>query len=168
MTERLQVVDENDTPIGMVAAREEAWAKGLILRHAYCVIRDIDGNFLLQQRSKTKKSNPEKWTWAATGHVDEGETYEVAAAREMQEEIGVTTSLSFIGKFRSTHPNKYGVVDSFIGVFTGTIAHDTPLTVDPEEVQATRWFSPEELRELTRDTEKFTPNLLTTYNAFFS
>lgn len=88
MKERLQVVDDNDQPIG-VATREEAWAKGMILRHVYVVLRDLDGNFLLQQRNLAKKSNPGKWTWAATGHVDEDETYEIAAPRELQEEIGI-------------------------------------------------------------------------------
>lgn len=168
MTEHLQVVDENDQPIGVVASREEAWSKGLILRHSYCVLRDANGNFLLQQRSLKKKSNPGRWTWAATGHVDAGETYEIAAQREMFEEIGVKTPLTFVGKFRSTHPNEFDIVDSYIGVFTGTIAHDTPLIIDTEEVQAIRWFSPDELHTLAADHESVTPNLTITYEKFFS
>lgn len=167
MTERLTVVDENDQPIG-VATREEAWAKGLILRHAYCVIRDEDGNFLLQQRSQSKKSNPGKWTWAATGHVDQGESYEVAAAREMIEEIGIATELTFIGKFHSRHPNEFGKLDCFVGVFTGTISRDTTITVDPIEVATTHWFTPAELRELMSDPSKTTHNARLTYQEFFA
>lgn len=168
MPERLQVVNENDEPIG-VATREEAWKNGWILRHAYIVLRDPDGNFLLQQRSLAKKSNPGKWTWAATGHVDEGETYEVAAPRELMEEIGVETSLEFIGKIHTTHPNSYGLVNCFIGVFTGTIDRDIPITVDPEEVETTRWLSPDELHALITDTpENVTHNMHTTYLKFFA
>lgn len=168
MKERLQVVDENDEPIG-VATREEAWAKDLILRHAYIVLRDGDGNFLLQQRSLKKKSNPGKWTWSATGHVDAGETYDAAAARELFEEIGVKTNLTSIGKLRTIHQNKNGILDYFITVFTGQIKHDTPITVAPEEVETTRWFSPDELRELvTKTPEKTTYNTRTTYTKFFS
>lgn len=166
MKEQLQVVDENDQPIG-VATREEAWSQGLILRHAYIVLRDPDGNFLLQQRSLVKKSNPSKWTWAATGHVDAGETYETAAPRELMEEIGVATDLTYVGKLRSTHPNKYGIVDSFIGVFTGTIPADTPITIDPTEVETTRWFSPGELHHLVTNTpDSVTHNMRTTYYEF--
>lgn len=166
MSERLQIVDENDQPIGH-ATREEAWAKGLILRHAYCVIRDPDGNFLLQQRSQLKKSNPGKWTWAATGHINEGETYEIAAAREMVEEIGVSTPLSCVGKLRISRPNEYGTLSCFITVFTGIISRDTVITVDPEEVATTRWFTPSELAELMADPTKTTDNSRLTYKKFF-
>lgn len=167
MTERLQVVDENDQPIG-VATREEAWANGMILRHAYIVLRDKDGNFLLQQRSPKKKSQPGKWTWAATGHVDEGESYETAAPRELFEEIGVKTDLTSVGKLRTSHPNKYGIVDCFITVFTGQIDHDTPVTVEQDEVETTHWFTPDELRELMSNPENITPNCHATYLEFFS
>lgn len=168
MTERLQVVDENDQPIG-VATREEAWAKGMILRHVYIVIRDTDGNFLLQQRCKKKKSNPGKWTWAATGHVDAGESYDDAAPRELLEEVGLQAELSPLGKLRTSHTNKYGLVDCFISVFTGTISRDDKITVEPDEVERTKWFSPYELRALITDNpEQVTHNMKTTYQEFFS
>lgn len=168
MTERLQVVDENDQPV-RIATREEAWANGWILRHVYIVLRDADGNFLLQQRSMKKKSNPGKWTWAATGHVDESETYEQAAPRELFEEIGIAdVAFERIGKLRTTHPNNHGIVDCFITVFIGTIARDTPITIDPEEVETTRWFSPLELHELMSDPANVTHNSRVTYQQFFA
>lgn len=169
MPEQLQVVDENDLPI-RIATREEAWANGWILRHAYIVLQDEDGNFLLQQRSMKKKSNPGRWTWAATGHVDAGETYEEAAPRECFEEIGIKPSnLISVGKLRAVHPNDHGIVDAFITVFTATISRSEVITVDPEEVETTRWLSPDELRELVaKSPEDFTENMRTTYTKFFS
>lgn len=168
MPERLQVVDENDKPV-RIATREEAWANAWILRHAYIVLRDDEGNFLLQQRSLKKKSNPGRWTWAATGHVDAGETYEDAAPRELFEEVGIKAELKNIGKVRLSHPNNYGVVDSFITVFVGTIPRDTAVAVDPEEVETTRWFAPKELEEMVTTTpDNFSPNMAKTYLEFFS
>lgn len=168
MKERLQVVDENDQPIG-VATREEAWAQGMILRHVYMVIRDHDGNFLMQQRSMKKKSNPGIWTWAATGHVDEGESYEIAAPRELLEEVGIKTELTSLGKLRTSHTNKYGLVNCYITVFTGTIDRDEPITIDPEEVERTKWFSPMELHALiTKTPDQVTHNMKTTYQEYFS
>lgn len=169
MTERLQVVvDEDDQQIG-VATREEAWAKGLISRHVYIVIRDPDGNFLLQQRCMKKKSNPGKWTWAATGHVDAGESYDEAAKRELLEEVGLQSKIKLLDKIRTSHTNKYGLVDCFISVYTGTISRDEKITVEPDEVERTKWFSPDELHALVTDTpDLVTHNMKTTYREFFS
>ena len=168
MAERLQVVDENDDPI-RVATREEAWANGWILRSAFIVLRDVDGNFLLQQRSLKKKTAPGKWTFAASGHVDEGESYDDAAPRELLEEIGIKTDLSVIGKMRITLTAPGHTDDHFVTVYTGTIDRDTPITVDKEEVETTRWLSPDELNNEVSDApENFSPKLLAIYKQFFS
>lgn len=168
MNERLQIVDENDQPVGH-ATREEAWAKGFILRHAYMVIRDQSGNFLLQQRSLKKKAGPGIWTWSATGHVDEGESYETAAHRELLEEVGLKADLEFVGKYRSTQPNDFGVLDVFVSIFTGTIDRSTPIMIDPEEVATTDWVSEKELDErVSSHPEQFTRNMIDSYQRFFA
>ncbi len=168
MPERLQIVDENDQPV-RVATREEAWKHGWILRHAYIVLRDDAGNFLLQQRSKKKKSNPGKWTWAATGHVDVGETYEEAAPRECFEEIGIQPdNLQSLGKIRTTQHGDHGVVEAFIMVFIGTITRDAPIRVDKDEVELTKWFTADDLSALIQEQpELFSPNMRRTYIEFF-
>ncbi len=168
MNERLQVVDENDQPVS-IAAREEAWANGLILRSVHIVLRDKGGNFLLQKRSMHKKENPGKFTWAASGHVDEGEDYETAALREMKEEIGIATSLRFVGKDRFTFEHDPTPLQYFIAVFTAEITHDTTLSLDPSEVSDTVWLSPNELREsVATNPGNFTLKMRTTYEKFFS
>ncbi len=168
MKERLQVVDKNDRPIG-ATTRENAWSNGLILRHAYIVLRDSNDNFLLQQRSQYKKSSPGQWTWAATGHVDEGEDYKTAAKRELFEEIGIKTKLTKVGKIHSSHPNEFGIIDCFITIYTGKIDHETNIIIDPQEVEAIRWFSPREVEKLVNMTpSKVTYNMRRTYNEFFA
>lgn len=167
MPERLQVVDENDTPV-RIATREQAWENGWILRHAYIVLRDNEGNFLLQQRSAQKKKYPGRWTWAATGHVDAGETYESAAARELFEEVGIKTDLVFLGKIQGIAVNKFGNPSAFISIFTGIISQDTPIVVDPQEVETTRWFSPEELRIIAHtQADTLAPNMRHSFLQFF-
>lgn len=98
MSERIQIVDEDDQPIG-ASTRQEAWANGSYYRLVQIVLRDEDGDFLLQKRSMEKPLYPGRWTNAASGHVDEGETYETSAPRELAEEIGVEVPLTFVGKF---------------------------------------------------------------------
>lgn len=165
MTERVQFVDENDNPIG-AGPREEAWEKGIALRHAYIVLRDKDGNFLLQQRSQLKKKNPGRYTYAATGHVDEGESYDEAAVRELKEEVGIDANLTLIDK--SSYMSDEVNAQVFIAIYSGEIDHDVQLVLDPEEVSGTRWFTKTELDEAVLKTpESFSPNMVKTYKKIF-
>ena len=165
MTERVQFVDENDNPIG-AGPREEAWEKGIALRHAYIVLRDKDGNFLLQQRSQLKKKNPGRYTYAATGHVDEGESYDEAAVRELKEEVGIDANLTLIDK--SSYVSDEVNAQVFIAIYSGEIDHDVQLVLDPEEVSGTRWFTKTELDEAVSKTpESFSPNMVKTYKKIF-
>jgi isopentenyldiphosphate isomerase len=159
MKERLIVVNEEDIPIG-VASREEAWEQGLILRHAYVILRDSEGYFLLQKRSRMKKKFPGRLTWAATGHVDEGETYETAAHRELFEEIGIQTNLTHIQTLQGATRNKFGKPDTFISVFEGVVDRSSSLTLDPEEVESIGWFSYDEIKSTTAtQPDLLTPNM---------
>jgi isopentenyl-diphosphate delta-isomerase len=98
MTERLTLVDENDQVIG-VGDRKEAWVHGYYTRCIRVVLRDQNGRFLSQKRSMKKDTFPGMWTVAASGHVDEGETWDEAAYRETKEEIGVATDLKLMRDF---------------------------------------------------------------------
>lgn len=167
MKERLIAVDDNDQPIAIVS-REEAWERGLTLRHSYIILRDHEGNFLLQKRSQSKKKFPGRLTWAATGHVDEGESYETAAYREMAEEIGVKTELRLIDKVRGATLNKLGQPDTFISLFEGIIDHNTVLSLDASEVESTEWLSLEEIKQISStDPERLTPNMCHTFNLIY-
>jgi isopentenyldiphosphate isomerase len=160
MPEKIQIVDEHDQPVGS-ATRQEAWAKGLYARLVHVVIEDEKGDILLQKRSTTRAIYPGCWTNAATGHVDEGETYEAAALRELQEEIGVGAELEPLGTFLLQKQQDDKMINQFIGVFRGHVPHDTQLTLDAEEVSEARWFTKEELLEKsTAAPEEFTPSLL--------
>ena len=165
--EKIQIVDENDKPIS-AATKQEAWAQGLYYRLVHIVIRDKAGNFLLQKRSMEKPLYPGLWTDAASGHVDEGESYEVAAHRELIEEIGIETLLKFEGKFLLQRQEDGKVINQFNGVFEGSIARETKLTLQPKEVSGVRWFTPEELHDkLANSPGDFTPAVLMVFKKFY-
>lgn len=167
MPERIQIVDENDELIGL-ATRQEAWNKGLYYRLVQIVLRDSEGNFLLQKRSLEKSYCPGRWTSAASGHVDEGETYESSAPREILEELGVKTPLHFIGKVLVKTTMNDKIINQFNGVFEGQVLHDIKFTPQPEEVSEVKWFTPKELHEkISQSPNDFTPGIARVVEKFY-
>ena len=88
MPEILNIIDIDDQIIGQ-ATREAIYAENHMHRIVHVMVRDIAGRFLFQVRSPTVQFRPLYWSTSAGGHVQAGETYEEAARREMEEEIGV-------------------------------------------------------------------------------
>jgi isopentenyl-diphosphate delta-isomerase type 1 len=87
--EILEIVDEDDNVIGL-ATRAEIHGKGLIHRAVHIFVFNSAGEIYVQRRSATKDKFPGVLDSSAAGHVDPGESYEWAAVRELQEELGLT------------------------------------------------------------------------------
>jgi len=167
MPERIQIVDENDQPIG-ASTRQEAWASGSYYRLVQIILRDEKGNFLLQKRSPQKALYPNRWTNAASGHVDEGETYETSAPRELQEEVGISVPLKYLGKILIQRKEGDKTFNQFNGVFIGTIPHDTQFDLQADEVSEVRWSAPNELKERIAATpDDFTPAMVRAIEEFY-
>lgn len=85
--------------------------------------------------------------------VQTGETYEEAAWRELQEEIGITDGdLHHMGKFLFERWD----LQKYIAVFE-LIAEDGIML--GEEVASTQFFTPEEAHELITTHDKIHPEL---------
>lgn len=161
-------VDENDVPIGS-GTREEARAKAISYRLSRIILKDESGKVLSQHRSQNKKNYPGLWTDSASGHVDVGEDYEIAAYRELFEEMGVKTQLTFLGTFSTRHEDEGNNWTVFNGVFEGEVPSSTPLRLQESEVQGASWYELDVLkREMKVTPEKFTPGFLETIRRFYS
>jgi isopentenyl-diphosphate delta-isomerase len=96
--EMVDILDEKGTPTGEVKLKREAHAKGLWHRAVHIWIYNSKGEVLLQKRAKNKIFLPGLWDVSAAGHVSAGQSYDEAAVREIQEELGVKVKASQLKK----------------------------------------------------------------------
>ena len=86
--------------------------KGWYLLHAVIIMKTMDGQYVMQQRSLKAKYSPGEWD-VTGGGVISGETSAQAAVREAQEEVGVTVEPDRLGHMlREVHywGEDYGMI----------------------------------------------------------
>ncbi|MFG2266251.1 NUDIX domain-containing protein [Streptomyces sp. NPDC048720] len=87
--EILDIVDENDQVVARVP-RGEAYARGLRHRCVFVQARDAAGRLFVHRRTPTKLVFPSLYDMFVGGVVGAGESYDAAALREAEEELGVS------------------------------------------------------------------------------
>jgi isopentenyldiphosphate isomerase len=86
--ELLDIVDENDRVTGQ-APRGEAMERRLRHRSVSVQVRDPQGRIFVHQRTPIKIVFPSMYDVVVGGVVGAGESYDQAALREAEEELGV-------------------------------------------------------------------------------
>ena len=106
--ELLDIVDEEDRVIGQ-APRGEAYARGLRHRCVFVFVRDSAGRIFVHRRTPGKLVFPSLHDMFVGGVVGAGESYDDAALREAEEELGVSglsrpaSLFSFLYEGRGDH-----------------------------------------------------------------
>lgn len=138
--EWLEEVDASDRVIGR-HPRGEIHRLGLRHRSVHILLFDRAGRLFLQKRSMRKDVHPGYWDSSAAGHVDAGESYDTAAARELCEELAPDPlpPLEFLFKVGACAVTGW----EFVQVYRAT--HDGPLRLNSEEIDEGGWFHPDEL-----------------------
>ena len=93
--EFLDIVDENGSPTGQVAARNIIHQQGLRHRTSHVwLVRFVNDTteILLQKRSLEKDSFPGCYDISSAGHIPAGMDFIPSALRELKEELGVTAT----------------------------------------------------------------------------
>lgn len=96
--EVFDLVDLDDRVIGQVRRGEAHHNPALIHRSVQILVFAGDGRVLIQRRSLAKDLYPGHYCASASGHVGSGEDYATTAERELSEELGISTPLTFLGK----------------------------------------------------------------------
>ena len=163
MDEIFEIVDDNNNIIGRTARSQCHGNPELCHRTAHVIVLNKSGDILLQKRAKDKDIQPGKWDTAVGGHLMMGETFEQAAIREMNEELGIPSvqpiSLLFNMKIRNEIESENVAV--FSTVYSG------PFTIQKSEIDEVRFWPLCELINICRDVaysvsieEIFTPNCI--------
>lgn len=108
MGEKVDVINARGEVIE-TCLRDES--KGRLTRWIQVFLFDDDGHWILQQRARTKTFRPNLIECAVGGQVSAGETFEMAASRELEEELGLKLPLTFA--FESW--GDYGLCHVFFG-----------------------------------------------------
>ncbi len=148
VAEYFYVVDEDDEVIRK-ATREECHSnRTLIHRSVYIFVVNGKNEVFLQKRSMSKDLYPGYYTGSATGHVDYGEEYDEAAARELKEELGIDAPLHRLGKVKSFAENEREISMLYICRYNGRV------NFNADEVAEGGFFSIQDIKRSVKTGEK--------------
>lgn len=157
--EIFDVVDEDDVVIGE-AARSDCHDKGFIHRSVMFFVFDSTGKVLVTRRTQNKDFFPGYWSIVLGGHVRSGESYEEAAAREIEEEIGISAKPTLISFFKKRIPEEKENVKVF-----GVVAEDK-IKLNEDELECGEFLEFNKL-EKRIEGENFLPETETLYSILF-
>ncbi len=146
--ELFDIVNKDDTVVGKAKRREVHKNKNLIHRSIGVVVFNKKGELFLQQRSKTKDTDPLRWTISCSGHVAAGNSYLKSAKRELEEELGLKLPLKKLIKYLCYAPDETEMVMLY------KTKTDRIPKVNNEEIIKGRFFSQKELKELLKSDFK--------------
>lgn len=136
--ELFDVVDAADRVIG-TAPRSVVHANRWLHRAVHIFVFNTRGELLIHKRSATKDEHPSVYNSSASGHLHAGEDYAAAAARELEEELGLTASLEFVHKFAASPVTSY----EFSVLYRAVT--DAPPRFDPEEIECGAFYAPADI-----------------------
>ena len=141
--EYLDLVDENDNVIGKEDRNviyKNNWRNFRVIN---IMIFTSDNKIVVPKRSGNRRVFPNCYDCSVGGHGSSGETYEHAAYRELEEELGITNvKLEEIGYFKPEQLN----TSAFSKMYK--LIYDGELDYDKDGIQGIYYMTKEEIRKL--------------------
>lgn len=158
--EFLPIVDENGTVIGK-ASRSQCHNGSKILHpvvHLHVV--SPDGRLLLQKRSADKDIQPGKWDTSVGGHVDYGESVDVALQREAAEELGLH---NFNPIALQPYVFESEIERELVNPFVAVVSDSYNFKFAEDEISKIAFFTAEQIATAIDEGNKLTPNFVSEY-----
>ncbi len=162
--EFFDVVDEKGNKTGEVVEREVAHKQGICHRVVQVWLVNSQKQVLIQKRSATKDSYPNKWYVSLGGHIESGEDNISAIIREFLEELGLDVSnhldkLDYLFTFKEIEYLNDGefIDNEFYDVYVLNLDIEVEnLKLQEEEVSEVKFIDYEDFKEaIIQKNEEF-------------
>lgn len=155
--DRVQLVTPEGETLGFASKLDAHRGEGMLHRAISVLLRNASGSVLLQRRARGKYHFGGRWANTCCSHPYGGETPSQAAARALDEEMGIECSVIEVGTFvyRAADPASDLSEWEYDHVFVGS--HLGDVNPNPEEVAEARWFAPHEALALSEDPDRAAP-----------
>jgi len=137
--EKFFIVNNEDIPQLITVSKEELHngpnGEPYVHRAIHVLVEVYGGKCIIQKKAPGTE-NAGKWSSAASGHVRACESYEAAAMRELEEEIGLKTNLIDLFEIAKLNPCKE-TGNEFVKIFSYLMDPMTEeIRINREEVSA--------------------------------
>lgn len=139
--EMFPVVDEQGNITGAATRGECHSGSKLLHPVVHLHVFNTKGELYLQKRPAWKDIQPDKWDTAVGGHIDLGESVEMALKREVREELGIT---DFTPEFITSYVFESAREKEL--VFVHKTIYDGEICPNSEELDGGRFWSIDEIK----------------------
>jgi isopentenyldiphosphate isomerase len=147
--EILDLYNENRERTGRTHVRGKTVREGDFILVVHVWMLNSDGEFLIQKRQPWKKLFPGMWDCSVAGAALAGDSSKAAATREAKEELDLDLDMTG-AELILTDKFSFGFDD--IWLIRLDLDIDS-LHIQKEEVDALKWASPAEIRDMAENGE---------------
>ncbi|MBT3463401.1 NUDIX domain-containing protein, partial [archaeon] len=139
--EYVDLINEKNEVIGKIPHSEmrknNHWHRGAII-----IVLNSKNEFLIQKRLEDKEVYPGFYASGAGGCVSAGESYEKAAKRELEEELGIkNVDLNYLFKFKFNDEQTKAISNIYYCIYDGII------TIQEDELESYLWVPLKEVKK---------------------
>ena len=154
--EYFDIYDENKNKTGKIIEKHDyEYIEGEYNFSIHLWIKNNKNEYLMQQRTKTDKSMPNKWS-VVTGGVQSGEEPKQAAIREAKEELGVSINVEKLQELNIIKRDR-----DFVFLFL-IKENFQNILMQKEEVQNIKYMDDIEIEKFIRK-KKIAPSIIDKY-----